>query len=286
MSSTTNHNLKTWGDVADYTWTHCWKRQKSARTVEKRVNRITNYCGLSFPLRKMGKGYWWTELQTDILDQDEVSNATVNRAVSVGTHALRFTYEKELHSVRPPKFEKLDEAEARQAWFTKDQVAKMAFIAIDIFNRKDLSEAIVFSAYTGLRQGEFLKLKPEDVHLDLNSLQVGQKKDRNGKSTGRFIPIHKSLIPIIESRMNNRYLFGDDWSNKDQLYGQFKKIRKYMGLDESYVWHSLRHSFCTWAGAVDHPRNIMAAAGHKSIDTTLRYCKATEEAVHAMVSKL
>ena len=98
--------------------------------------------------------------------------------------------------------------------------------------------------------------------------------------------VPKELKPIIKNRLSNNYLFGDDWNNKDQLYKAFKKVRKYVGFDETYCWHSLRHSFATWAGAVDHPRNIMAALGHSSVVTTLKYCKATDEGLHSMIAKL
>jgi len=277
---------KTLGDALDYTWKNSWSRQKSRRTISGRVKKVTNCCGLSFPLRKMTKGHFWTELQNDLQDQYEIVNATVNRHVSIASTAFNFSKINHLHEYRLPDFKTLEEDEARQSWFSKENVSKLAFVATDIFDRPDLAQGIVFSAYTGLRQGEFLKLKPSDIDFATNSIQVGQKKDRNSKGEGRSVPIHKLIVPILESRMDNNYVFGDDWLNKDQLYKQFKKVRKYCGFDFTYVWHSLRHSFCTWACAVDHPRNVMTVAGHKHIETTLRYAHPSDKAAHAMVAKL
>ena len=164
-------SITTWQQAADYTWTHCWSRQKSARTVEKRVERITKFCGKSFPLRKMGETWWWHELMTDILNEDNVSNATVNRAVSVATHALKFTKKAGLHSVKCPEFDRLPEDECRQSWYTKEQVDRLAFLAVDIFDRKDLSDAILFAAYTGCRQGELLKIKSTGKADQFQSMQ-------------------------------------------------------------------------------------------------------------------
>jgi len=280
-------SITKWQEAVEYTWTHCWSRQKSARTVEKRVERITKFCGKSFPLRKMSETWWWHELMADILNEDKVSHATVNRAVSVGTHALKFTKQSGLHSVRCPEFKRLKEEEARQAWFTKDQVDHLAFLAVDIFQREDLKDAILFSAYTGVRQGELLRLKSTDVNLSTNTIQIGGNKHNSTKnSKGRHVPISDKIKPIIENRLSNIHLFGDDWNNKDQLYNAFKKVRKLAGFDETYCWHSLRHSNATWLGAVDHPRAIMELLGHSSINTTLRYCKPTDEALHRAVSKL
>jgi len=280
-------SITKWQEAVDYTWTHCWSRQKSARTVEKRVERVTKFCGKSFPLRKMGETWWWHELMTDILNEDRVSHATVNRAVSVGTHALKFTKLAGLHSVRCPEFKRLKEEECRQSWFTKDQVDRLAFLAVDIFDREDLRDAILFSAYTGVRQGELLKIKSTDINLSTNTVQVGGKKTNSTKnSKARFIPIIKKIKPIIENRLSNTYLFGDDWNNKDQLYTAFKKVKRLANFDETYCWHSLRHSYATWLGAVDHPRTIMQMLGHSSINTTLHYCKATDDAIHLAASKL
>ena len=279
--------ITTWQQAADYTWTHCWSRQKSAQTAEKRVERITKFCGRSFPLRKMGETWWWHELMTDILNEDNVTHATVNRAVSVGTHALKFTRKAGLHSVKCPEFDRLPEDECRQSWYTKEQVDHLAFLSLDVFDRKDLRDAILFSAYTGCRQGELLKIKPTDVDFSTNVVLIGGKKRSSTKNRkGRPVPINDKIKPIIKNRLSNTYLFGDDWNNKDQLYNAFKKVRKLAGHDETYCWHSLRHSNATWLGAVTHPRTIMELLGHRSINTTLQYCKATDEAQHKAVSLL
>jgi len=54
----------------------------------------------------------------------------------------------------------------------------MAFVSVDVFDRKDLADALVISAYTGVRQGELLKLKAEDVDFNQNVLWVGGKPGR------------------------------------------------------------------------------------------------------------
>ena len=50
--------------------------------------------------------------------------------------------------------------------------------------------------------------------------------------------------------------------------------------DEAYVFHTLRHSYATWLAEAGVPiRSIMALCGHKRIETTLRYAKATDAAL-------
>ena len=272
----------TWGEAYDWYWNNVAKHQKQAKQFRINSNQIFNYAGNSFPLSRMEKGMFWIEFQNHLLEENPtMSGSTVNRILSVATTVLKRTNESGLHSVELPHFKRQKEGEGRLVWFSKDQVEKMAFHATDVFGREDLSEAIIFAAFTGLRQAEMLKLKPEDIDLDKGIIYVGGKP-KNTTKTGncRMVPIHSKVLPILENRLNNRRrIFGDDWLNKDQLYRAFRKVRKYCGISEDYVWHSLRHSCGTFLGEVTHPRQIMAIMGHKSLTTSLRYTHATDKSL-------
>lgn len=275
--------IKTWGDALDYTMKVKWKYAASAKTNSINANHITNYCGRSMPISRMGKAAFWLEMISDLRDELSVSTSTINRIVSAGTTCLRFTRLAGLHNVDVPQFARLKEGEHRLTYFTKEQVDEMAFQAIDVFHREDLADAIIFSAYTGVRQGELLKLKVEDVDFALDCIWIGGKPDRvtKGKNV-RSVPIHPKVRAVLEKRLAtmkpDERLFGKDWSHKDALYRAFKKVRDYCGISSDYVFHSLRHSFGTYLGEVTHPRQIMALMGHRNIETSLRYVKATEAA--------
>tara|TARA_R100000664_G_C2751208_1_gene138490 strand:+ start:1436 stop:2287 length:852 start_codon:yes stop_codon:yes gene_type:complete len=276
--------IKTFGEAAEWTYQKHWKRQRSVRTVVPRLEKVKHHIGHSFPLGKLGKLSKWLDLQADLQEEDQCSNATVNRAISVATTAIKKTFEAQLHSVKCPSVPRLEETKCRFVYFTKDQVKKLAHYAEDIYDRQDLSDAIIFSAYTGVRQGELLKLRPDDIDFNLNVIWIGGKPKQVTKSNNvRTIQIHPIIEPILKRRLDNRRLFGDDWTNKDQLYNAFKKVRKYAGISDEYVWHCLRHSFATYLAEVTHPRQVMELLGHANIETTLRYCKPTQEACNKAV---
>ena len=283
---TTPTQIRTWGQALDYTWQQKWKRLRSADTNRINSGHVTDYCGRSLPLSRMERAGFWTEFQNELLDEGR-NTSTVNRIVSAGTTVLEFSGMAGLHNYKKPKFARLKEGESRLTWFTKDQVKQLAWTAVDVFGRKDLADAIVFSAYTGIRQGELRKLKSEDIDWDLMKVWIGGKPDRITKGgETRAVPIHESLEELIRSRMDNELLFGCDWDSKDQLWYQFKKVRKHVGISEDYVWHTLRHSFGTWLGEVCHPRTIMDLMGHKTIDMVLKYVKATDKATSQAVMAL
>lgn len=285
-------SVRTWGEAFDYTWSVRWKRLNSAVTNRINAGHITSYAGRSLPLSRMGKAGWWMQMIADLQDEHpEWSTSTINRIVSAGTTVLKTVNKAGLTEVQCPIFDRLKEGETRLTWFSKEDVEKLAFTAVDLFDREDLADAILVSAYTGIRQGELLKLRVEDVDWTTNSLWVGGKPGRTTKGKEvRAIPIHDRIAPILKRRADgafpDRLLFGADWATKDQLYGVFKKVRKFAGFGEDYVWHSLRHSFGTWLGEVSHPKQIQALMGHKQIETSLRYVKATDSALRSAVAAL
>lgn len=293
MTTTSSGSIKTWGQAFDYVWRVKWKRMASAKTNQINAGHITAYAGRSLPLSRMSKAGWWLEMIADLQDDHPTwSTSTVNRVVSAGTTVLKLTEKAGLHTVKCPLFERLKEGEARLTYFTKEQVDKMAHVAVDVFDRQDLADALVFSAYTGVRQAELLQLCWEDIDLSLDTIWVGGKPGRETKGRNvRAVSIHPKITPILQRRFNQgsepkQRVFGCDWSNKDELYRSFKKVRDFCGISDDHVWHSLRHSFGTWLGEVTHPRQIMALMGHRNIETSLRYVKATDSALRSAVASI
>ncbi len=276
----------TWGDAFAYTWKVRWRHAKSCKTAHINASHITNYAGKSCPISRMAKPSFWMELVSDMKD-DGRNGSTINRIISAGRTAFETSRKGELHNHQWPEIDRQKEGEARLTWYTKEDVQKMAYLASTVFDRPDLADAIVFSAYTGVRQGELLKLKSEDIDLARDLLWVGGKPKRETKGKNvRSVFIHEQIKPIIMNRLDRDYLFRDDWNNKDQLYGRFKKVRAYAGLPDDHCWHSLRHSFGTWLGEVTHPKQIQELMGHKNIETTLRYVKPTNEALRSAIQAL
>jgi integrase len=232
---------------------------------------------------------WWLEFKAEMEDQNR-SGSTINRILSSGSTVFNFTKLAGLHTLDLPKFPRAEEGACRIEWFTKEDVDRLCFLSRDLFGDRwgdDLADAMLVSAYTGVRQGELLKLKAEDYDSAHQQLFVGGKTGRltKYKKGIRNITLHPKIQKIIVDRLDRDYLF-DDFANKDQLYRAFCKVRKIAGFSDDYVWHCLRHSFGTWMGEVTHPRTLMELLGHQTIDMSLKYCKATDQAARSAVLAL
>lgn len=152
----------------------------------------------------------------------------------------------------------------------------------EIDNGNETAEIAMIYIYTGLRATELLEATKDNVFLD-KRIMIAGKKTEAGKN--RRIPIHRSILPIIEKRMN---------TDGDTLITMKKKgkavpmsyqhfvVKHWTPLMEkigaNYTPHYARHTLATLmreAGIAEDLRKLIL--GHKSIDVTDRYTHHSDE---------
>lgn len=285
------NQIKTLGEAIDYTLKtrHSWRHGNGRRTALINIGHVTEHLGRSFPVGRITQACV-SQMCID-LEESGRSSSTINRIISALSTVLNHCAFDGLID-HAPRFRKLKEGEHRLTWFTKDEVENLYYGALDPFDRQDLADVTVFAAYTGLRMGEILKLRAQDIDLSTEKIHVGGRPEVVTKANNyRCIPIAERIKPMLHHQMEhvgpNVKIFGDSWTNKDQLFRAFVKVRNYVGKSEEYVFHSLRHSYATWLAEAGCPmRTLMTLLGHKRIETTLRYAKTTDKALVDAVALL
>ena len=275
-------NLTSWGDAVDFTFRtrDTWRTGTSKKTNTYNCQHFTNSVGNSFPLKKITP-LVMNQVCIELQEERGMASSTLNRVISAVSTVLNHASLMGVIDFTPPKFQRRKEGEHRLTWFTKDEVESMYQTAIDPYDRNDIAEIILVAAYSGLRQGELLKLRTQDVDLSTSQLYVGGRDGFITKSKNfRAVPLHERIKPIITSRIEyarrDAFIFGDDWpGSKDQLLRAFKKVRNYsIKKDDTY---------CAEGGVP--MRTLMELMGHQNIETTLRYAKVTDQsrydAIHA-----
>ena len=226
-----------------------------------------------------------TQVELELEDEGK-HPSTINKIISAVSTALNHCATDDL-CPKPPSFRRRKEAEARPFWYTKEEVDRMALLSTDVFDRQDLSDIILFAAYTGMRQGEILRLRVKDIDIETNQIYVGGVPTQKTKAGNwRAIPIHERIQSNVLERYSqstdgNVRIYGDEWRDKDQLIRAFRKVVRMLNKEEEgYTFHTLRHSYATWLATSGAPlRTIMALCGHKRVETTLRYAKTSDEAL-------
>jgi integrase len=136
-----------------------------------------------------------------------------------------------------------------------------------------LSDIVMVALNTGMRKGEVLILRQEDVDLDLCLIHVRDSK--SGES--RDIPINSTLIDVLARLKKNakgqQYLFENPGTC--MAFGDVKRSFK-SALKEAKIegatFHTLRHTFASHLvmEGIDLP-TVASLLGHKDISMTMRY---------------
>lgn len=128
---------------------------------------------------------------------------------------------------------------------------------------------IRFSAYTGLRLGEMLAVRPCDLVLDHSQREtLGISSGENDEPRFRIRVF--AQINALEERVGLKGRIKDFWAivpaeahlglpllahaDQDRLWPlsryehnkEWNALRKRLDLPENFVWHSLRHHAATW----------------------------------------
>ena len=143
--------------------------------------------------------------------------------------------------------------------FTRQQINKLW--AIDT----SYSHMLLILLYTGLRIGELLNLRRQDIYRRSSYLIVRHAKTKAGE--GRIIPLHHRIIPLIETAYNDTddYLFTINYTS---FRKHFQDIMKQLNC--KHTIHDTRHTFASLLDAVAPPNALRSLLGHKQGDITTR----------------
>lgn len=221
----------------------------------------------------------------------EVAPATVNRELATLRRLLRLAYEWRLID-RVPRIRLLNGERVRD--FVLGAVDEQRYLEAAPQPLRDIASLIL---ETGMRIGEALSLKPENVRLDpLPGARFGLLRVQSGKSKNarRNIPLTDSASFILRGRISapscSEWVFGNREglpylvTSMNHLH---QKVRSALGLPTDFVIHSLRHTMLTRLGEAGVDAfTIMRVAGHSSITVSQRYVHPSSQAVEGAFEKL
>lgn len=168
----------------------------------------------------------------------------------------------------------------------------------------------------GLREGEVLGLRWEDVDFEQRSLRIsGALQLQHGKlkrvatktaSSTRTLPLPPVLLRALQAHCaaqeKERTLLGDAWQGHQlvfpssigtpmsprNLVRHFKILLRKAEVAETIRFHDLRHSYATLLIAQGvHPRVVMEILGHSQISVTMNtYAHALPETTRAAADKV
>lgn len=210
------------------------------------------------------------------------SNSAQNQAVN----AIKFYYEKVLgqqrtfYELRPRKERKLPSV------FSEEEVSRLFSLISNLKHKTILM--LIYSA--GLRIGESIQLRREDISVDRRSIFIvaGKgKKDRYSILSDKMFSLLQSYLKAYAPQY---WLFeGQDGGqySRSSIQKVFRRAVKKAMVNPYSTVHTLRHSFATHLleRGMDL-RYIQELLGHSSSETTEIYTHITRKARQKFVSPL
>ncbi|HEX3035298.1 MAG TPA: site-specific integrase [Thermodesulfobacteriota bacterium] len=204
----------------------------------------------------------------------KVSDGTVNRELSVLKHLFNVAKtERRFFGQNPVTISKLIRCNN-----VKERILKQDEQARLLEHCNPQLKAIVLTALnTGMRKGEILTLKWDNVDFNTNLITLDAEKTKSNKS--RHIPINPFLRTLLlEQKAKTQisgYVFlnshGKPYKDENNLKCLWMQTLKNANI-AGFRFHDLRHTFAT--RAIESGASIIAVKeilGHSDIKTTVRY---------------
>ena len=178
--------------------------------------------------------------------------------------------------------------ERKPAYLSADDIKSL----LGVITMRWLKDLILFDLNTGLRRGELINLHWQDVDLASSVILVRNTDTFTTMSrTERAVPLNSQAREILE-RLPRRshYVFINSSGRK--LLGKyvsecFREAVIRAGINPKIHWHSIRHSFASFAVKqnidIYHLQKIL---GHSSISVTMGYAHLVSRDLHDAVDRL
>ena len=125
-------------------------------------------------------------------------------------------------------------------FFNQEQINTL----LAVIDKQWFREIFLFAIHTGLRRGEIVNQKWDDVDFDTASFKVSQDNSFTTKSKKeRVIPMNDTVFNLLVSMKRSRdYVFSNENGNKrddDRLSKKFKYYLEKAGFDTIYSFHNI-----------------------------------------------
>jgi integrase len=210
----------------------------------------------------------------------KVKGATVNRVLALLKHLFTKAIDFGFITSNPIKGIKFfKESQGRTRYLNNHEIGALLNECSGL-----LKSTVMTAIHTGMRRGEILNLKWQDVDIINRIITVTHTKN----NLVRNIPISETLFnELMQLPRNSEYVFANpDGSRCRNLRHQFEAALKKANLT-GVCWYTLRHTFASHLvmNGVDL-RTIADLLGDKTIQMVMRYAHLSRSHLQDAIGKL
>jgi integrase len=261
----------TLGRLAEVVYEKVWAGTRGEVTASINSNFVVAALGAEKDIRKIGVADGDTLIQA--CREAGNSPATINRKLAALSKMLSFAAARGWIQSKP-QFERLRESEGRVRFLSRDEYERILHDLSE--NDNELHNLVVVLVETGLRLGEALDLKWENIDFSSGHIRVWHNKSDKPRSVPMssgvrrwlsFIQARPDLYPGASERP-----FGRLTANAVRHRWDAMKARIGLADDKELTPHCCRHTFASWG--VQKGISIFTVkelCGHRCIEVTMRY---------------
>ena len=179
--------------------------------------------------------------------------------------------------------------ESRERLLTKDEQLRIGTAIAQL--RKEHPEnsaaydAIMFLFLTGCRKGEAFRLKWTDIDFERQTLRFAQTK--TDPRTQHMSEVLVGFLKAINSSDYSPYVFPGRRPNLPltDIKRSWSRIQRMAGL-QGVRLHDIRHTVLSDIAADMDIQTAKIVAGHRSIQSTMRYVHGRSESVRIALQKV
>jgi len=236
-------------------------------------------CHLNWWKNEIGK-YSLNHVTSDLLAKcrnkllKSVSPSTVNRYTASLSTVLSYGMKEcgWLENNPMSRVKKLKEPPGRNRILSPEEYARLIQSAENSKNG-NLKIIILIALLTGMRQGEILALKWDDVKFDLGCICIRTSKNKRSRAVPLDDEVAVLLKKLYENRNSNNPLifpskrrFGTTSIRK-----AFEEALKRASIS-NFHFHDLRHTYSTYANYDGcNPITLMTSLGHSTVNMSSHY---------------
>ena len=210
--------------------------------------------------------------------------ATVNFILLDVLNVIGRMVEWGFHQGPLPKVKLLPTDNERQRFLTPTELDRLLGV-LEILSCR-LYRIALISMHTGMRVGEVLRIRGQDLDFENRLIHVeGKKGKRAAFMDDTVVRVLQSINPPLPTYFVFTTAEGRQ-VRPNALTHTFTKAVNILGLNNGItdprfkvVIHTLRHTFCSWLASKNVPLyTIGKLVGHTSLRSTQRYAKLTDDA--------
>ena len=249
----------TFGELAKIYWEVHGSKTRSAYTWNIMLNKLINCFG-SLEMSQL------TTEKVQILYNDiwqEHSSSTANRYLTLLKAVINTAVRLKKYDGNNPCTGVVKQKENNSRWrYLSEQEINRLWKCAD----KRLQEVLTCALCTGMRRGEILNLRWENVDLTGNIIYILKSKSGNPREIP-ILPVLRALLTSLDVRSTGRVFS----ITLQQLRRSFQKALAEAGIN-NFRFHDLRHTFASHfimnGGKLPELQKIL---GHSDFKLTLRY---------------